>query len=226
MGMDIIGNVGFGLDVNTLNNPNDPFHDVQNYIRNGKLVTRLRFIGRFFCPKYLFIHYEARWIWHQIVIEFVPIRIFDILRIPSSSPQFQQYMIDLVSDTMEYRRNNQIVRNDFMQLLLELQETGTIRDGESFGGVNLKKNAPDSMYHLSIEECAAQVVLFYSAAFETTSVAICLTLFELSRKPELQKRLQDEIDNVMAKYNNIITYECFDEMPFLEACVKGKNVII
>lgn len=44
---------------------------------------------------------------------------------------------------------------------------------------------------LSVEQCAAQVALFYLAGSDPTA----FNLFELSRKPDLQKRLQHEIDN-------------------------------
>ncbi|XP_055326008.1 probable cytochrome P450 6d4, partial [Sitodiplosis mosellana] len=73
---------------------------------------------------------------------------------------------------------------------------------------------------LTIEQCAAQVGLFYLAGFDTTASAVAYTLFELSRKPELQKRLQDEIDSVLAKHDNAITYESINDMPLLEMCVK------
>lgn len=50
-GMDVIGNVGFGLDVNTIDNPNDSFRQIEKVARNASFFTRLRVIGNFFCPK-------------------------------------------------------------------------------------------------------------------------------------------------------------------------------
>lgn len=214
--MDIIGTVGFGLDVNSLDNPNEPFRTIDEQIRNGALMARIRLIGGFFCPKLL-----------------------DIIRIPQLPPKYARYMLDLVRDTMEYRKANQVMRKDFIQLLLELQQTGEIAGGESFRVAN-----QSTFKHLSVEDCAAQVSLFYLAGkfglrkiithlqtansvlnsnlgFDTTSSTIAYTLFELSRQPDLQKRLQDEIDETLAKYNNAITYESIKDMPFLDACFKG-----
>lgn len=194
--MDVIGTVGFGLDVNSLDNPNEPFRRIDEQIRNSALLARIRLIGGFFCPQLL-----------------------DIIRIPQLPPKFAQYMLDLVQDTMEYRKTNQVMRKDFIQLLLELQQTGKVSAGEAFQVADAMKG--DAMKHLTPEECAAQVSLFYLAGFDTTSSAIAYTLFELSRQPDLQKRLQNEIDETMAKHNNAITYESLKEMSFLDACFKG-----
>lgn len=131
-------------------------------------------------------------------------------------------MINLVRDTMEYRRENQIMRKDFIQLLLELQETGKIANDESFQTANRTKSE-STFKHLTLEECAAQVSLFYLAGFDTTASTVAFTLFELSRQPDLQKRLQNEIDEMLTKYNNAITYDGIKEMSFLDACFKGKK---
>lgn len=138
-------------------------------------------------------------------------------------PKYQQYMIDLVRDTMEYRKTNGVLRKDFIQLLLELQETGKVANEDSFRMANSARDE-HAFKHLTLEECAAQVSLFYLAGFDTTASTVALTLFELSRRPDLQRRLQSEIDETMAKYNNAITYEAIKEMKFLEACFKGMPI--
>lgn len=141
----------------------------------------------------------------------------------SSLPQqFQDYMVDLVKNTMEYREQNNIFRKDFLQLLMELRKTGQISNGDSFESAeNATTKNQSTAISLSIEQCAAQVGVYYLAGFDTTASAISNTLFELSRKPELQKRLQDEIDSVLAKHDNAITYDSIKDMPFLDMCVKG-----
>lgn len=49
--LDVVGTVAFGLDVNTLENPNDPFRDMEKLVNNGEIINRIRLIGAFFCPK-------------------------------------------------------------------------------------------------------------------------------------------------------------------------------
>lgn len=49
--MDVVGTVAFGLDVNTIEDPNDPFRDIEKLVNNGEIINRIRLIGAFFCPK-------------------------------------------------------------------------------------------------------------------------------------------------------------------------------
>lgn len=194
--MDIIGTVGFGLDVNTLDDPNHSFREIEKQVTNGEMLNRIRTIGAFFCPKLL-----------------------ELLNMSSLPAKFQDYMVDIVKATMEYRESNNVSRKDFIQLLLEMRKMDDTKDIEPTDDETTIKS-------LTIEQCAAQVALFYLAGFDTTSSAISYTLFELSRKPDLQNRLHDEIDEVLAKHNNQITHESINDMQFLELCVQGNVVEI
>lgn len=49
--MDIIGTVSFGIDVNTTENPDDPYRDIEKLVNNGDLINRIRLVGAFLCPK-------------------------------------------------------------------------------------------------------------------------------------------------------------------------------
>lgn len=153
-------------------------------------------------------------------------RILEILPVPALPLKFQKYMIEIVKSTMEYREKNNISRNDFIQQLMQLRNTGQISEDNDDGTSDMTKKTDFNGKSLTIEQCAAEVGLFYLAGFDTTASAIAYTLFELSRKPEMQKRLQDEIDSVLAKHDNVITYDSVNDMPFLEMCVKGKIHLI
>lgn len=49
--LDVVGTVAFGLDVNTLENPNDPFRVLEKLVNNGQIINRIRLVGAFLCPK-------------------------------------------------------------------------------------------------------------------------------------------------------------------------------
>lgn len=133
-------------------------------------------------------------------------------------------MVEIVENMMEYREENNVSRNDFIQLLMELRKTGKIKDdtpNENEKCENTSSNSNTKEF-MTIEQCAAQVAIFYLAGFDTTASAIANCLFELSRKPDLMQRLQREIDDVLDKYNNVISYESINAMNFLDCCVLGK----
>lgn len=153
----------------------------------------------------------------------------------SSLPRdYENYMVDIVKATMEYRDSSKTTRKDFIQLLLELHKNGKLSDDNDNDNdndndtadmdkeIHSSSDSASTIKSLTIEQCAAQVSLFYLAGFDTTSSTITYTLFELARKPDLMKRLHDEIDDVLAKHNNAITHESISDMHFLDLCVRGK----
>jgi cytochrome P450 family 6 len=49
-------------------------------------------------------------------------------------------------------------------------------------------------------------------------------LFELAKNTEIQRKLQQEIDRVLEKFDNQVTYDGIMEMQFLEQCMDGKSL--
>lgn len=41
----------------------------------------------------------------------------------------EEFLIKLISDTIDYREKSNIKRNDFLDLLIQLKNKGTITDG-------------------------------------------------------------------------------------------------
>lgn len=140
--------------------------------------------------------------------------------------EFKSYMIGMVKNMIEYREKNNVSRNDFIQLLMELRKTGKItgdtNENEKCEDKMNSANSSGSKEFMTIEQCAAQAALFYLAGFDTTASAIANCLFELARLPDLMQRLHSEIDSVLEKYDNVISYESINAMSFLDCCVLGK----
>lgn len=49
-------------------------------------------------------------------------------------------------------------------------------------------------------------------------------LYELAKQPELQDRLRNEINEVLAKYNDEITYDSIKEITYLQQVLDGEFV--
>uniref|UniRef100_A0A182MP46 Cytochrome P450 n=1 Tax=Anopheles culicifacies TaxID=139723 RepID=A0A182MP46_9DIPT len=62
----------------------------------------------------------------------------------------------------------------------------------------------------------AQAATFYMASFETTSSVLSFALYELTKNPQVQAQLRDEIRLIIRKYGQDIPYEAYaNEMPYL-----------
>lgn len=73
-----------------------------------------------------------------------------------------------------------------------------------------------------MDELAAQVFIFFLAGFETSSTTMSFCLYELALNPDIQRRVQDEIDNVLQKDDGEVTYEAIQQMEYLDKTVAGK----
>nr|WCC58067.1 cytochrome P450 [Pharsalia antennata] len=113
--------------------------------------------------------------------------------------EVSSFFMKTITDTVNYREKNDLRRNDLLQVMIDM------------------KNSEEQ---LSMNELVAQVFNFFLAGFETSSATANLTLFEISRNPEWQEKLREEILEVLKKYGNEITYDAIAEMKYLGQAVE------
>lgn len=194
--IDIIASTIFGLDVNSFENPDNKFR---------KLVSLARANNRF----------NAMF---GMMIFLVPSIAQFLFRIGFKNP-VGLAMLQIVKETVEYREKHGIVRKDLLQLLIQLRNTGKIdeNDEKSF---SIQKTPDGHIKTISLEAITAQAFIFYIAGQETTGSTAAFTIYELAQYPELLKRLQDEVDETLAKNDGKITYDSLNKMEFLDLCVQ------
>ncbi|KRT82623.1 cytochrome P450, partial [Oryctes borbonicus] len=115
------------------------------------------------------------------------------LRIKLIDSQVSKFFLNVIKTALQHRKENQIVRNDFLQLLIELKE----------------KN------QLNTEEIAAQAYLFFLAGFETSSTTMAFCMLELAGNESIQDKVREEIFQVFDKYNGKLLYESLTDMKYL-----------
>lgn len=173
---DVIGCCAFGIECNSFSNPNSEFRTYgKNIFTSTTLARSLSAVITMASPSFS----------RRLGISLIP-------------PHITDFFINLVKETVEYRENNNLIRKDFMQILIDL------------------KNNEES---LTIKEMAAQAFVFFLAGFETSSSTMSFCLHELARNPDIQEKVRGEIKNVLTKYNGEITYEGITEMKYLSQVV-------
>lgn len=68
-------------------------------------------------------------------------------------------------------------------------------------------------------DIAAQSFAFFFGGFETVSVTMCFSIYELTINPDIQKKLQQEIDDTKASCNGVMTYDVVKKMKYLDMVV-------
>ena len=77
---------------------------------------------------------------------------------------------------------------------------------------------------LAASEKNLQLKIKSICRFETSSSAMCYTLFELSQNQAVQDKARDNVKKVLAKNDGLFTYEALIEMTYVENCISGKFV--
>ncbi|OBS75727.1 hypothetical protein A6R68_17822, partial [Neotoma lepida] len=65
---------------------------------------------------------------------------------------------------------------------------------------------------------AAQTIIFIFAGYDATSTSICFMMYELATHPDVQKKLQDEIDGALPN-KAPVTYDALMDMEYLDMMV-------
>lgn len=190
---NIIASVAFGIDIDCITNENESFRKYGKKVFEPSFGNALRGLTAFIFPK-----------------------LMPILNLKGVSQDVEDFILSMTRQSLEYREKNNITRKDFLQLMVQLRNTGAV---QSDGVWETKIIHDESKKTLSVGEVAAQSFVFLIAGFETSSTTMSYCLYELARNPEYQKRVQQEIADVLAKHNGEITYESVSEMHLLENCI-------
>ncbi|XP_043511450.1 cytochrome P450 9e2-like isoform X2 [Frieseomelitta varia] len=124
-----------------------------------------------------------------------------LLGIKAFKHKIIDFFEELVANTIKTRDENGIVRPDMIHLMMETR--GKLGPGKE----------------LTIEDMTAQVFAFFFGGFESTSTLMCFAVYEIGINDQVQKRLQDEIDQVLEDCNGQVTYEAINGMKYLEAVI-------
>lgn len=169
---DIIGEVAFGLHCNALRDPKCELLVMSSFLSFTDMKQRIVFL--------LANAYQD---------------FFKKLNMQVTPKNIQDLFMGIIVEMVEYREKNNVKRNDFLDLLLQLKNHGKYEGEEREIG------------KISFTDLAAQCFMFFLAGFETSTTALSYALYELSLNQELQNKTRVEIEKVLDKYNGEITYD-------------------
>ncbi|XP_053414073.1 cytochrome P450 3A4-like [Nycticebus coucang] len=180
--MDVITGTSFGVNIDSLNNPQDPF------VENTKKLLRFDFLDPFILSIILFPFLTP---------------VFEALSITAFPKDVTDFFKKSVKRMKESRlKDKKRHRVDFLQLMIDSQNT----------------KETESHKVLSDLELVAQSIIFIFAGYETTSSALSFVMYELATHPDVQKKLQDEIDAALPN-KAPATYDALVQMEYLDMVV-------
>ncbi|CAK1550588.1 unnamed protein product [Leptosia nina] len=187
---DFIGACGFGIDMDTLNDEKSIFRQIGQRIFKRTPYDAIRAVLKYTFP--------------------------DLCKnITLLTPELETSMNYLVNSVLQQRNNESTGRNDFIDLMIELRKQGKIVT-ESMTERNADGTPKMIELDFSNPLLVSQVFLFFGAGFETSSTASSHTLHQLAYNKKYQRKVQEELDGILKKYDNKITYDAVIEMNYLE----------
>lgn len=177
---DVIGRCAFGIDMKSLSEGGGEFRRMGRKIFNPNFIEALVFS-----------------------ISQVNETLTNYLSRFTGSQKMANFITPIILDTIEYRKKNNIVVNDFINVLMELRDHPETIEIE----VNDKL-------------LVAQAFIFFAAGFETSSTTMTNALYELAINQDIQDKLRVELKEAEEKYKGDLRYENIKELKYLDQVFK------
>lgn len=207
--MDVIATCAFGIQFSYHDKERDRFLLMVRKLFSPSLSTTLRNFAQLYFPC-----------------------VFRRLKINVLDPEGMQYFIGLVEEAFRYRKETNNRRNDFLQLLLDLkknEDSGVHAEKEEHSDYDPEDAIINQMHHVSgnedksvekskvftVKTITAQALVFLTAGAEGASGTMNLFMFALATHPDVQKKLQNEVDQVLHKFGHW-SYEMLKQITYID----------
>lgn len=196
---DIIGSCGFGLECNSLKDPNSEFRRYGKRVFEPNTYENIKFMLYVVCPR----------------------RILKFFHMTITNKNVSEFFTNTVKEIVRYRETNNVKRKDFMDLMLQLKKEGQLSDDGTTGDKSDDANNKIDR-RLTFNELAAQCFVFFLAGYETSSSTMTFALLELAQNQHIQDKLRIEINTILKNHDGELSYDAIMEMMYLDKVVLGK----
>ncbi|XP_063708851.1 LOW QUALITY PROTEIN: uncharacterized protein LOC134837406 [Culicoides brevitarsis] len=178
---DVISIVAFGTHANSIKTP-----ETSEFLKAAKesfmhsTWSKLAFNCVFFLPE-----------------------VMSALRLKTFDPSFEAFLRRVLKDVMNERNKSGGVRNDLVDVLLEIQKA--------------EEGNRDTIFTEDV--ILAQAAVFVAAGFETSSSTIAFALYEISKNQSIHDRVREEIASVLKTHNGFPYEAITNELPYLHAVI-------
>ncbi|KAK2909571.1 hypothetical protein QQF64_000419 [Cirrhinus molitorella] len=188
--MDVVTSTAFSVDIDSLNNPKDPF------VTNIKKMLKFDFLNPLFLITALFPFITP-------VLDKMDFALF-----PTSVTDFFYAALQKIKSE-RVANDHKKKRVDFLQLMVDSQTEGKTEHGS--GDEHTEKG-------LSDHEILSQSMIFIFAGYETSSSTLSYFFYNMATNPEAMKKLQEEIDETFPN-KAPVDYEAMMNMDYLDAAL-------
>ncbi|KAJ8668284.1 hypothetical protein QAD02_009947 [Eretmocerus hayati] len=192
--IDVIGSCAFGLQINALTGDECEFKIVAKKLSKPSYKSAL---------------------WRMLRVSLPSL--YKALGVQVIDASVTNFFLDVVSQMIKQRGKSSTKRHDFMDLLIELKNKGTLETHDT--GDREKQEEESEKIVMDDQTIAAQAFVFFVAGFETSSNTIAFCLYELAVNPEIQEKVRDELTEALNEHDGELTYDAIQNMKYLDLVI-------
>ncbi|XP_037044697.1 probable cytochrome P450 6d5 [Bradysia coprophila] len=191
---NVIATVSFGIDIDCLKERDCEFRQYTQRFFEPTVINAFRNTASAFAPS-----------------------IAKLFRTRFVDKDVGDFMTGIVKENLEFREKNNVTRKDFFQLLMQLKNTGKVKESDDDWTT---KSTTTGANLMSVSDMSAQALLLFVAGAESSSATMSFCLYELTKRPELQQRVYEEIVSVLKEHNGELSYDALADMKYIECCIE------
>ena len=140
-------------------------------------------------------------------------------------PKETKFFKDIILRTIQQRRETGIRANDLIDLMLDCMKPSEISEKQDTVNQEELQQETNLKYHKKTVELDEDIIVsnclvFLAAGYDTTGMTLAVMGYFLSKYPEIQAKLQNEIDQAYEENDGEFPeFNVIQELPYLDMCI-------
>merc|ERR1719320_1648095 len=177
--MDTIASCAFGVDAESFDNEDSQLVKNAAKIFTFSLLDGLKIIGVAMIPGLD--------------------KVYEFFNINVMKPKETGFFVDVIRKTIKRRRESDERRNDLIDLMLDAMSEENDKPGADTEDLDqyerdMKLNHVSGIKAFDEKTIVSTAMILFAAGYDTTALTLAFASHELSKNPDIQERLQHEVD--------------------------------
>jgi cytochrome P450 family 6 len=163
----------------------------------------------------------------KMILVFVAPKLAKLLKVQIIDTQATEFFVSIFRETMEFRKTNNVRRNDLIDLMLDAMTTNASPNNEETDNTQYDRDAmikPKTKMHFSESEIELAMVsnalILFLAGFDTSSTIQAITMHFLAKTTAVQDQLLDEIkETIDMEGTEHLSYSAIHGMSYLDMVI-------
>ena len=181
----------------------------------------------------LFVKHAAR-VFQNTVLDLLTVlrlipgvqKISKILGVNLMNPAPTRFFVKILTDTIRRRKETGSKRNDLIDMMIDCLENEQVgndsneADNDQFHKDMELNHERSSKFKKNEDIIIATAMVILVAGYDTTGQTLSFLSYELAVNPDIQEKLQEEVDEAYKANNGALPdYRVIQELPYLEMCI-------